>query len=133
MPKYGFGPVRPASQVEISLTDSFRLGVRPPVKESGELQATPGLTLIGPAGELQLDSGTIVALRHIHMTPADAQRMGLRDRDMVAVETTGIRRGVLGNVLVRIADAFTLELHVDIDEANAFAMKNGDEVILKKQ
>lgn len=127
------GPVRRESQVEISLTDSFRLGIKAPVKESGYLEQTPGIELIGPAGSVALSQGTIVALRHIHMTSADAERMGVRDKDTVEVETYGTRAGVLGNVLVRVSDDFHLELHIDIDEANACALKNGDKVILKKK
>lgn len=127
------GPVRKESQVEISLTDSFRLGVKAPIKESGQLEQTPGIELIGPAGSMTLPHGTIVALRHIHMTGRDAGRMGVKDKDIVEVETAGTRRGTLGNVLVRVSDSFSLELHVDIDEANACALKNGDFVFLKKK
>lgn len=127
------GPVRKESQVEISLTDSFRLGVKAPIKESGQLEQTPGIELIGPAGSVTLPHGTIVALRHIHMTSQDAGRMGVKDKDIVEVETAGTRRGTLGNVLVRVSDSFSLELHVDIDEANACALKNGDFVFLKKK
>jgi len=127
------GPVRKESQVEISLTDSFRLGVKAPIKESGQLEQTPGIELIGPAGSVSLSHGTIVALRHIHMTSQDADRMGVKDKDIVEVETAGTRRGTMGNVLVRVSDSFSLELHVDIDEANACALKNGDFVFLKKK
>lgn len=127
------GPVRSASQVEVSLTDTFRLGVKAPIKESGQLASTPGIELIGPKGSVKLDCGTIVALRHIHMTTADARRMGVADKDVVEVETMGERRGVMGNVVVRVSDSFQLELHVDIDEANACALRNGDRVILKKR
>jgi len=127
------GPVRKESQVEISLTDSFRLVVKAPIKESGQLEQTPGIELIGPAGSVSLSHGTIVALRHIHITSQDADRMGVKDKDIVEVETAGTRRGTMGNVLVRVSDGFSLELHVDIDEANACALKNGDFVFLKKK
>ena len=126
------GPVRPKSQVEISKTDSFRLGVKPPVRESGDLTGTPGVELVGPKGTVKLAEGAIVALRHIHMTPAQAQAMGVKDKDIVDVETFGDRHGVFGDVLVRVSDKFALEMHVDIDEANACALKNGDYVILKR-
>lgn len=126
------GPVRAKSQVEISLTDAYFLGVKAPIKESGQHHRTPGLEINGPHGHISLDSGTIVALRHIHMTPPDAERMGVHDKDLVEVETLGERRAILGNVLVRVAPEFALELHVDIDEANACALENGDYVILKK-
>lgn len=126
------GPVRANSQVEISKTDSFRLGVKPPVKESGDLENTPGLELIGPKGIVKMPQGTIVALRHIHFTPEQARKMGVKDKDMVSVETFGERQGILGNVLVRVSDQFSLEMHVDVDEANACALSNGDYVILRK-
>ena len=126
------GPVRKQSQVEVSKTDSFRLGIRPLIKESGDLEGTPGLDLIGPKGTVSLSSGAIVALRHIHMTPAQADAWGLKDKDMVEVETFGERRGVFGDVLVRVSDQFSLEMHVDVDEANAFSLSNGDHVIIRK-
>lgn len=126
------GPVREKSQVEISLTDSFRLGVKAPIKESGHLENTPGVELIGPKGKVKIEQGTIVALRHIHMTPEYAKKIGVKDKEIVEVETLGEREGILGNVLVRISDKFSLEMHVDIDEANACALKNNDFVILRK-
>ncbi|CBK77785.1 phosphate propanoyltransferase [Clostridium sp. AM29-11AC] len=126
------GPVRSKSQVEISKTDSFRLGIRPPVRESGDLSGTPGIELVGPKGTVALTEGAIVALRHIHMTLAQAEAMGVKDKDIVEVETFGERHGVFGDVLVRVSDKFSLEMHVDIDEANACALKNNDYVILKR-
>ncbi len=126
------GPVRKQSQVEVSKTDSFRLGIRPLIKESGDLEGTPGLELIGPEGTVSLSSGAIVALRHIHMTPGQALAMGLKDKDMVEVEVFGERRGVFGDVLVRVSDQFALEMHVDVDEANAFSLSNGDHVVIRK-
>ena len=127
------GPVRSKSQVEISKTDSFRLGIKPPVRESGDLAGTPGVELVGPKGTLALPEGAIVALRHIHMTPEQAMAMGVKDKDVVEVETFGERSGVFGDVLVRVSDKFSLEMHVDIDEANACALKNNDYVILRKK
>jgi len=127
------GPVRKESQVEISLADTYRLGIKAPIKESGCLDQTPGIRLIGPYGSVTLNRGTIVALRHVHMTTGDAARMGVADKDFVCVETLGERKGILGDVLVRVSDDFRLELHVDVDEANACALKNGDFVILKKE
>ena len=127
------GPVRSKSQVEISKTDSFRLGIKPPVRESGDLAGTPGVELVGPKGTVALPEGAIVALRHIHMTPEQAMAMGVKDKDVVEVETFGERSGVFGDVLVRVSDKFSLEMHVDIDEANACALKNNDYVILRKK
>lgn len=126
------GPLRAESQVEISLTDGFAIGVKAPIKESGKLDNTPGVTLVGPKGSVDLPKGTIVALRHIHMDPATAEKLGLHDKDIVEVETFGERAGVLGNVLVRVSDKYALEMHVDIDEANACSLRNKDYVVIKK-
>lgn len=120
------GPLRSESQVEISVTDGFALGVKPPIRESGKLEGTPGVTIIGPKGTIEKDTGTIAALRHIHLTPEDAQRMGVRDKQMVKVEIRGLRGGIFHNVLIRVSDQFAPEMHIDVDEANAFGVKNGD-------
>ncbi len=126
------GPVRKQSQIEISKTDSFRLGIRPPIRESGCLSGTPGLEIVGPKGSVTLTEGAIIALRHIHMTPEQAEAMGVRDKDIVEVETFGERHGVFGDVLVRVSDKFALEMHVDVDEANACALSNNDYVMIRK-
>ncbi len=126
------GPVRKQSQIEISKTDSFRLGIRPPIRESGCLSGTPGLEIVGPKGSVTLTEGAIIALRHIHMTPEEAEAMGVRDKDIVEVETFGERHGVFGDVLVRVSDKFALEMHVDVDEANACALSNNDYVMIRK-
>ena len=120
------GPLRSESQVEISVTDGFALGVRPPIRESGKLSGTPGVTIVGPKGTVEKDTGTIAALRHIHLTPGDAQRMGVKDKQMVKVEIRGLRGGIFHNVLIRVSDQFAPEMHIDVDEANAFGVKNGD-------
>ena len=127
------GPVRNESQVEISRTDSFRLGLKALVRESGDLDGTSGIEIIGPKGVIKLPHGAIIALRHIHMTPEDAQTMGINDKDTVEVQICGQRSGVLGDVLVRVSPKYKLEMHVDMDEANAFDLKNNDSVIIKKQ
>lgn len=126
------GPVRKASQVEISKTDSFRLGIRPPIRESGDLSKTPGIELIGPAGTLTLSQGTIIALRHIHMRPEEASALGVKDKDIVEVETFGERKGIFGDVLVRVSEDFFLEMHVDVDEANACSLSNDDYVLIRQ-
>ena len=120
------GPLRSESQVEISVTDGFALGVRPPIRESGKLAGTPGVTIKGPKGTIEKDTGTIAALRHIHLPPEDAQRMGVRDKQMVKVEIRGPRGGIFHNVLIRVSEQFAPEMHIDVDEANAFGVKNGD-------
>ena len=127
------GPIRSESQVEVSMTDSFRLGVKPPIKESGQLENTPGLEIIGPKGSVKIPNGTIIALRHIHMTSEYAKKMGVKDKEIVEVETMGERHGILGNVLIRVSDKYSLEMHVDVDEANACALKNDDFVILHRK
>lgn len=120
------GPLREETQVEISISDGFKLGVKPPIKESGKLDNTPGITIIGPKGSIELKKGTIAALRHIHMTPKIANQLNIKDKDEVSVEIKGIRSAVLGNVLVRVSDKYDLEMHLDMDEANACCVKNGD-------
>ncbi|MBS6791093.1 MAG: phosphate propanoyltransferase [Megasphaera sp.] len=124
------GPVRKQSQVEISKTDSFRLGIKAPITLSGHLQGTPGITLIGPKGTVELPCGVIIAARHIHMTPAQAQARHLVDGQIVSVKTFGERQGVLGDVIIRVSDTAGLEMHVDVDEANACSLSNHDYVMI---
>ena len=120
------GPLRSESQVELSVTDGFALGVRPPIRESGRLEGTPGVTITGPRGTVEKTAGTIAALRHIHLDPETAGRIGVRDQQMVKVEIGGLRGAVLHNVLIRVSDRFAPEMHIDVDEANALGVKNGD-------
>lgn len=124
------GPIRKQSQVEISKTDSFRLGIKAPIALSGHLQGTPGITLIGPKGTVQLSHGVIIAERHIHMTPTQAEARHLRDGQMVNVKTFGERQGVLGDVIIRVSDTAGLEMHIDVDEANACSLSNHDYVMI---
>ena len=124
------GPVRSQSQVEISKTDSFRLGVKAPIALSGHLQGTPGITLIGPRGTVDLPCGVIIAKRHIHMTPAQAAARHLKDGQIVDVETFGERRGILGDVIIRVSDTAGLEMHIDVDEATACSLSNHDYVMI---
>lgn len=119
------GPTRKASQVEIAMTEQFKLGVHPPVRESGNIKDTPGCTLEGPAGSVKLDRGVICALRHVHMTPADALRYGVRDKSLVRVRIAGDRELVFGDVLVRVDPNFALAMHIDTDEANAADVQTG--------
>lgn len=125
------GPVRSKTQVEISRTDAFALGVKPPVRDSGELVDSPGIVVVGPAGCVKLSEGVVLAKRHIHMTPAEAEKFGLKDKDYVKVAVTeGPRPLTFDNVLVRVREDFVLELHLDTDEANAACLNNGQEVDL---
>jgi acetate kinase len=125
------GPPRTESQVEVSRSDEFLLGVDAPTRESGHLAGTHGIVLEGPAGRLTLDHGVICALRHIHMSPEDAQRLGLVSGQMVHVAvTTGDRELVFGDVVVRVAPNYRLELHLDTDEGNAAGLHSGDSGVL---
>ncbi|HEX7703487.1 MAG TPA: phosphate propanoyltransferase [Kofleriaceae bacterium] len=112
-------PLRAETQVELARSDAIHLGVDPPLRESGDLTATPGVRLRGPCGELELSHGAIIAQRHVHMNPEDARRFGVHDHDIVQVQTQGDRELLLGDVVVRVAPDFILDLHVDTDEANA--------------
>ncbi len=128
------GPTRAKTQFEISLTDSYALGVKNvPVRDSGDLADSPGITIKGPKGTVELDEGVIVAKRHIHMLPEDAKEFGVNDKDLVKVKTVDNERQLIfDNVLVRVHESFALEMHVDIDEANAAMLKNGDQVSIIK-
>lgn len=126
------GPVRSRSQVEISMTDSFALGVPGVVRNSGDVAGTPGAILRGPAGEVELQDGIIVAARHMHLHTSDAERLGIKDKQIVSVKTSGDRAVTFDNVLCRVDDTFALDFHIDTDEANAGAIKNGQVVELVK-
>jgi len=119
------GPTRKESQVEISRTEEFKLGVDAPIRASGDLDGSPGITLGGPAGEVKLKQGVICALRHIHMTPEDALHFALRDKDIVRVKVPGDRSIIFGDVLVRVNPDYRLEMHLDTDEANAAELNAG--------
>lgn len=122
------GPTRRRTQVEISRTDAFQLGLRPPVRDSGEHDATPGIVIVGPKGALTLTTGVLLAKRHIHVTPDEANRHGLEDGDVLQVRVSGPRALVFDEVLIRVDPTFALEMHVDTDEANAAMLANGDMV-----
>ncbi len=123
------GPLRPKDQIEISKTDEFFLGIDAPVRESGHTEGTPGITLIGKDGATAtLSEGVIVALRHIHMHPTDAELFGVKDHDVVSVDIDDIDRPLtFKNVVIRVSDKFKLEMHIDTDEGNAAEIKTGEE------
>ena len=128
------GPARPATQVEISLTDARTLGLEAPVRESGDLAATVGCKLIGPAGCVELPEGVIAAKRHLHITPKEAAEIGVSDKDTVEVrvETKG-RTTTFGDVVVRVSDNFAPYMHIDTDEANAAGISgNVTGIVIKK-
>ncbi len=120
------GPVREETQMEISISDSFKLGIKAEIRNSGETKETPGLKLIGPEGEVSIDRGVIVAARHIHMNNADAEKLGVEDKDCVKVKVGGPRGLIFDEVLVRVNDDYSLEMHVDVEEGNACGVKNCD-------
>ncbi len=113
------GPERAKTQVEISRTEEFKLGIDAPIRDSGDLKNSPGIVLEGPAGKVELPEGVICAMRHIHMSPADAVEFGVQDRDIVMVRMESERELIFGNVMVRVKPEYRLEMHIDTDEANA--------------
>ena len=128
------GPIRKQSQVEISVTDSFVLKVKPPVRESGSLAGSAPVTIVGPKGIVTLKEGCIIANRHIHMSPADGARFGVKDGDYIDVDAMdGTKRTRWFDVQVRVSDKFCLEMHVDTDDANAVGYKNGSKVTMVKK
>lgn len=126
------GPVRKASQVEISATDAIKLGIKAPVRESGNIAGSAPIAVVGPKGALYLNEGCIVAMRHIHMSPADAMAAGVHDGDIVSVKADNERGTVFNQVKIRVHDSFTLEMHIDTDEANASKISTGDTVTIIK-
>jgi len=122
------GPLRKESQLEISRSDAYALGIDPPVRLSGDLKGSAGICVIGPVGMLLLEQGVIIAKRHIHMTPDDARRFGVADGDVVAVQGEGERACLFRNVVVRATVDSALEFHVDTDEANAADLRSGMKV-----
>jgi putative phosphotransacetylase len=124
------GPVRNKTQVEISVSDCFKLGVQAPIRDSGDLKESAGITIVGPVGSVTVDEGCIIAARHIHMHPNDAKIFNVKDGDHVNVRVSGPRGMVFYEVLVRVSDKYKLEMHLDMDEANAACLLNGDTVEL---
>ncbi len=127
------GPVRKASQIEISSTDALKLGIKAPVRESGDVAGSAPIAVVGPKGAIYMKEGCIVAMRHIHMSPADAAAAGVHDGDMVSVKAENERGTVFNHVKIRVNESFTLEMHIDTDEANASKIKTGDRVTIVKQ
>lgn len=124
------GPVRKATQLEISRTDSFSLGVKPPVRESGNIAGSAGITIKGPAGEVTIEEGVIVAARHIHFHTSDAEKWGIADKQLLKVRFEGERGVIFENVIARVSPDFALDMHIDTDEANAAGINNGDTAVI---
>ena len=128
------GPFRKANQVELSATDARSIGIVAPIRESGDVAGSGACKIVGPEGEIEISEGVIVAKRHIHLTPADAEEMGVKDKDVVWVrlDTDG-RKAILGDVVCRVSDSYALAMHIDTDDANSAGLRNGDIVrIIKK-
>ncbi|NMA84220.1 MAG: phosphate propanoyltransferase [Epulopiscium sp.] len=124
------GPVRSQTQVEVSKTDAIRLGLNPPVRESGDIKGSAPITIVGPKGAVFLTEGCIIAKRHIHMAPEDAQKFGVQDGEHVSVGIIGERAGRWEQVQIRVHPTFTLEMHIDTDEGNAMGIQCGQMVEL---
>lgn len=122
------GPARKANQVEISATDAIKLGIKAPVRESGNIKGSAPIAVVGPKGVLYLEEGCIVAKRHIHMSQEDAAQSGCKDGDTVSVKVDNERGTVFNHVQIRVDKSFTLEMHIDTDEANAAGIKPGQNV-----
>ncbi|WP_425354906.1 phosphate propanoyltransferase [Lactococcus lactis] len=126
------GPVRPETQVEIFASDQFKLGIKAPLRLSGDLKDTPGITLVGSQGSVQIPRGVIIAQRHIHMTLDDAARYGVVDKQVVSLEMPGDRGGILRNVIIRANNSSAFECHLDTEEANAMGVSGKDKLRLIK-
>lgn len=126
------GPVRSRSQVEISATDAVRLGVKAPIRESGNVKGSAPIAVVGPKGVIYLEEGCIIAKRHIHMAPKDAMAAGVKDGDVVSVKSDNERGTVFNHVQIRVDESFTLEMHIDTDEANAAKIATGQTVTIMK-
>lgn len=120
------GPIRNYTQVEISKTDAYKLGLNPPVRDSGDVENSSPITIVGPNGEVNLTSGCIIALRHIHLTKEHVKKYGLENKDIVNVKLNGEKGGIIFNVHLKVMDEAFFELHLDTDDANAHLIKNGD-------
>ena len=117
------GPARPDSQVEVSLTDARTLGINAAIRESGDIEGTEGCKLVGPCGEVELTNGVIAAKRHLHLAPADAEEIGVENKQIVKVRINGTRPLIFDDVVVRVSDKFARFMHIDTDEANAAGAK----------
>ncbi|MCG0276287.1 MAG: phosphate propanoyltransferase [Thermosediminibacteraceae bacterium] len=124
------GPVRKKTQVEISKTDGFTLGIEPVVRDSGNHEGSSGCVLVGPAGGVKIEEGVIAAMRHVHMPTEFAKKYGIKDRSFLKVLVEGERKVIFDKVLARVSDNFVLEMHVDTDEANAAGIRSGDKGFL---
>ncbi len=121
------GPERERTQVEISKTDAYKLGIDAPLRLSGDAEKTPGLKIINELNELNIESGVIIAKRHLHISPADAEKLNLKDGQVVKLQFEGERAAILDQIIVRVGEGFQIRVHVDLDEANALNINQNDE------
>ncbi len=126
------GPVRKASQVEISATDAIKLGIKTPIRESGDIKGSAPIAIVGPKGVVYLKEGCIIAKRHIHMSPEDAAAAGVKDGQTISVQVENERGTTFNHVQIRVDKTYTLEMHIDTDEANAAKISTGDLAIIIK-
>lgn len=126
------GPVRKKSQVEISATDAIKLGIKAPVRESGDIENSAPITIVGPKGAIYLKEGCIIAKRHIHMSPSDARAAGVKNGEVVSVKAENVRGTTFNHVTIRVDESYTLEMHIDTDEANAAGIITGDTALIYK-
>jgi len=127
------GPVRPQTQVELAQTDARKLGIKAPLRNSGELAGSGGCVLVGPKGYVILGEGVIIAKPHVHLHTSDGERLGITDKELVDIYFTGEKSGAIFNVMARVHPEFALDVHVDTDEANAFQLGNNAKALLVKQ
>ena len=120
------GPIRSYTQVEISKTDAYKLGINPPVRDSGDLIGSEGITIVGPKGEIHIKEGCILASRHIHLMPSQIELYGLKGKDTVSVLLNGEKGGRIDNVHLKVSEKAYFELHLDTDDANAHLINNND-------
>jgi putative phosphotransacetylase len=120
------GPARDLTQLEISRTDAFAIGINPPVRESGNIAGSAGCKIVGPCGEVEIEEGVIIAARHIHIHTSDAEQMGIQNKEVLRVRLTGERPLTFDDVIARVHDTYALDFHIDTDEANAAGVKTGD-------
>lgn len=127
------GPERPSTQVEIAKSDARILGINPPIRSSGDIKGSQGLWIIGPKGRIFIEECCIIADRHIHFTPDDAKVFGVKDNQKVKVKLFGQRGGIMDNVTCKVREDYKLEMHVDVDDGNAFWINNGDRIEIIKE
>ncbi len=120
------GPVRSYTQVEISKTDAYKLGINPPIRNSGDLKNSSSILIVGPKGSVQIEEGCIIATRHIHILPSQIRMYGLEGKEKVNVKISGEKGGIITNVYLKVSEDSYFELHLDTDDANAHLVKNGD-------